>query len=225
MKRRFGIAISVLMLSIYGGGSVSLSAVSNDAPDDQPDGAWTGPLASPNLTNPATPVVQVVTAPPPPKAVASEQALSTNPLWAMPIAQFPATRDRPLFSPSRRPTPPVVAPVVIPKVVATSKPREPERPQLTLVGTIASDDESFGIFLDQSTNAVLRLKIGENHLGWRLQSVKGREVALEKEQRAIILALPQPGVGQATNEVAPAPASIARLRSMTEQKSDRSGRR
>jgi general secretion pathway protein N len=91
----------------------------------------------------------------------------------MPLAQFPVTRDRPIFSPSRRPPPPAVASIAESKMIAVPKPKEPERPQLTLVGTIASDEEGFGIFLDQSTKTVLRLKVGEEFQGWKLRSVQG----------------------------------------------------
>jgi general secretion pathway protein N len=95
-------------------------------------------------------------------------------------------------------------------------PREPERPQLTLVGTVASDDEGFGIFLDQSTNAVFRLRVGEDYQGWKLRSVQGRETTLEKDQRVVPLALPQPSVGEVAIEVPP-PAENGKLFSVTSQ--------
>jgi hypothetical protein len=213
MMRKFLIGITVLALSVYGGISASTSAVSNDALDDQAEGTRMGTAAASAWTNPAATVVQVTATPPAPVAPGSERTLSANPLWAMPLAQFPVTRDRPIFSPSRRPPATAVAPVVAPKVAAMPKPREPERPQLTLVGTIASDEEGFGIFVDQSTKAVLRLKVGEDFQGWKLRSVQGRETALEKDQRVVTLALPQPGVGQVTSEVPPPPPAPPRLRS------------
>jgi general secretion pathway protein N len=148
--------------------------------------------------------------------------LSDNPLWAMPLAQFPVTRDRPIFSPSRRP-PPAVAPAVLSKALAIPRPKEPEHPQLTLVGTIASDEEGFGIFMDQSTKAVLRLKVGEDFQGWKLRSVQGRETALEKDQQVVTLVLPQPGVGQVSVEVPPPPPSVPTLRS-SESRMNRPGR-
>jgi hypothetical protein len=225
MTRKLVIGITVLALSVYGGASVSTSAVSNDALDDEADGTRAGSPASSTWANPAPTVVQVVVAPPAPVAPAPERALSANPLWAMPLAQFAVTRDRPIFSPSRRPPPTAVAPAVRPKVVAIAKPREPERPQLTLVGTIAGDEEGFGIFVDQSTKAVLRLKVGEDFQGWKLQSVQGRETALEKDQQVVTLVLPQPGVGQVTSEVPPPPPNTPKLRSVTsEPRPNRSGR-
>jgi general secretion pathway protein N len=94
-----------------------------------------------------------------------------------------------------------------------------------LLGTIASDDEGFGIFLDQSTKAVLRLKVDEDYQGWKLRSVQGREVTLEKDQQLVTLALPQPAVGQAASEVRPPPAYAGKPLSVTSQpRPDRAGR-
>ncbi len=224
MMRKFAVGITVLALSVYGGASATTSAVSNDALDDQAEGSRMGVAAASTWANPAT-VVQVTVTPPAPAVPGSGRAQSANPLWAMPLAQFPVTRDRPIFSPSRRPPATAVAPVAVPKLAAVPKPREPERPQLTLVGTIASDEEGFGIFLDQSSRAVLRLKVGEEFQGWKLQSVQGRETALEKDQQVVTLVLPQPGVGQVTSEVPLPPPAPLNQRSVTsEPRPERPGR-
>ena len=220
MMRKCAIGIAVLALSMYGGVSASMSAITNPALDDPADGARAGLLAASSLAEPPADVVQITAPPPVPAAPAAERALSVNPLWAMPLAQFSVTRERPIFSPSRLPPPQAVAPVAVPKVVAVPQPTEPERPQLSLVGTIASDEEGFGIFLDQSTKAMVRLKVGEEFQGWKLRSVQGRETALEKDQKVVTLALPQPGLGsppptEARNEVGPPGSDNARLRSVT----------
>jgi hypothetical protein len=215
MMRKHAIGAAVLVLSICGGGSALMSAVSNFALDDSADGPRAVSPVVPSLTEPPGSVVQV-TAPPAPAAPAAERVLSANPLWAMPLAQFPVTRERPIFSPSRRPPSPAVAPAVVPKMVAVPKPKEPDRPQLTLLGTIVGDEEGFGIFLDQSTKAVVRLKVGEDFQGWRLRSVQGREIALEKDEQVVTLVLPQPGLGQASTEAPlPAPPATHRQRSGT----------
>jgi hypothetical protein len=225
MMRKLAIGITVLAISVHGGASGSISAISNDALDaDQADGTHAGSPALSTWTNSAAPV-EVVVSPPAPAASASERALSANPLWAIPLAQFPVTRDRPIFSSSRRPPPAAVAPAAVAKVAVVPKPREPERPQLSLVGTITGVDEGFAIFLDQSTKAVIRLKIGEEYQGWKLQSVQGRETILEKDQRVVTLVLPQPDAGRLTSEVPPPPANAAELRPMTPQpRPGRSGR-
>ena len=127
---------------------------------------------------------------------APERTPSANPLWAVPFATLSNTRERPIFSSSRRPPPPAVASVPVAKAPPPPpKPPRVERPQLSLVGTIGGDDQSFGIFVDQTTKAALRLKLGEDYQGWRLRSVQGREVTLERDQQTTILSLPQPGTG------------------------------
>src|SRR5438067_13919843 len=79
-----------------------------------------------------------------------------NPLWAIPLSSLTATRERPIFLPSRRAPAPAVAGTPI--VVATPPPpsTEPDQPPLTLVGAIVGDSEGFAVFLDQATNNVVR---------------------------------------------------------------------
>jgi general secretion pathway protein N len=151
------------------------------------------PLSAPAAQAPAV-VKSADQAPPAP-----ERAQSANPLWAIPLATLSSTRERPVFSSSRRPPPPAVAAVTVARPPPPPPPPPPvERPQLSLVGTIvADDDQSFGIFVDQATRAALRLRIGEDHLGWKLRSVQGREVTLERDQQTTILSLPQPSDGPA----------------------------
>src|SRR5215475_2810876 len=121
-----------------------------------------------------------------------------NPLWAIPLNTLTATRARPIFSPSRRPPPPaiVAAPYVPPP---PARPVEPDRPQLMLVGTVTGDTEAFGIFLDQTTNKIVRLKLGDLHGGWILRQVRGREVMLQKNDEIVFLALPPPGTKPAVS--------------------------
>ena len=121
-----------------------------------------------------------------------------NPLWAIPLSSLTATRERPIFLPSRRAPAPAVANT--PVVVAAPPPppaAEPEQPPLVLVGVIAGDSEGFAVFLDQATNNVVRLKTGQDYQGWMLRSVKGREVTLEKNKRTTTLALPAPNADMA----------------------------
>jgi hypothetical protein len=211
----------------------STAGAARDRPDIElaEDGGAGSPMPSALWSQPAPEPAKVVTAPPPP-APAPERPLSANPLWAIPLTALSGTRDRPIFSPTRRPPAPAVAPAAAPKVAAAPKPRERERPQLNLVGTIAGGDEGFGIFLDQSTRAALRLKVGEDYQGWKLRSVQGREATLEKDQQVFTLELPQPGFGptpasiEVRNEVRPPTSgTVGKLLSITSQpRPDRAGR-
>src|SRR3974390_431743 len=143
-------AVIVVLATALGAAPVTL-ALPTDAPDSYVSrGADVLPMQAPE---PIVIVRTPETQPPPPA-----RALSPNPLWEIPLSKLSTTRERPIFSPSRRP-PPVVA-AAPPAVPAPSAPKVPrvERPQLSLVGTVSGDDESFGIFVDPTTKAALRLK-------------------------------------------------------------------
>jgi len=142
--------------------------------------------------------------PSPTPAPAAEPVRPGNPLWAIPVKDLSATRERPIFSPSRRPPPPAVA--AVPYVPPPPpRPAGPQRVQLVLVGTVVNSKEGFGIFLDQTTNTVLRLRTGENHQGWILLSVQGREATLQKDRDTTVLALPARDADQSGI----APANVA----------------
>ena len=171
-------------------------ALPTDGSDQDTSRRADAPSISQVWDQPAPPAPVIVVRPqeaPPP---APERALSPNPLWEIPLASLSITRERPIFSPSRRPPPPVVAAVPPPSPPPPPpKAARDERPQLSLVGTVAGEEESIGIFVDHMTKAALRLKIGEDYQGWKLRAVHGREVTLERDQRTTVLSLPQPGAG------------------------------
>jgi len=115
-----------------------------------------------------------------------------NPLWAIPLSKLTATRERPIFLPTRRPPAPVIAnvPTLPPRPVVA--PPE-EKPRFALVGAVSGESESIAVFLDQSTNNVIRLRMGQNHDGWVLSSVKGREATLQRNQITLVFSLPALG--------------------------------
>jgi general secretion pathway protein N len=123
---------------------------------------------------------------------------SGNPLWSIPLRTLTATRELPIFSPSRRPPAPAIANMPFVAPVATAPPAAPpERLTLSLIGTISSDTESFAILIDSGTSQVVRLRAGEAQGEWILTSVRGREVTLQKGQRTETLRLPKAGEAQA----------------------------
>jgi general secretion pathway protein N len=122
---------------------------------------------------------------------------SGNPLWGIPLRTLNATRNRPIFSPSRRPPPPaVVSGPQAPPPNPAPRTAEPQRPQLSLIGTVLSSGEDIGIFLDVTTKKVVRLKTGESVGGWVLTAVRGREAILQKSNESILVAFPPPSSGQ-----------------------------
>ncbi len=132
--------------------------------------------------------------PPPFSAIdnaSSDAPKSANPLWGIPVSALKATRERPLFSPSRRPpAPPVVAaPVEAPKAPPPPPP-EPEQPALTLVGVVAGQGQGYAVFITTTGHDIVRLRTGEGRDGWILRSVSSREAVLEKNNRQAVVELP-----------------------------------
>ena len=136
-------------------------------------------------------------------------ALRGNPLWGIPLRSLSATRERPLFTASRRPPAAVItaaAPEPLPAPIAVAAPApEPERPPLALSGTIVSPGHSIAIFINTATNAVTRVREGEREEGWRVITVSPRSAIVEKDGRSVTLDLPLPGNGLDT----PAPDAAA----------------
>jgi hypothetical protein len=137
-----------------------------------------------------------------PDSRAAPQERTGNPLWAIPLSSLTATNERPIFSPTRRYPPKAVANV---STATPSKPSAPASPpviqeklSLKLVGTIGNGSEGIAIFTEPSTQAVIRLRLGEAYGGWILQSVRGREASLGKGGQVETVSLPRPGESSAS---------------------------
>ncbi len=140
---------------------------------------------------------------------AADDAPTGNPLWAIPLKQLSATRDRPIFTPSRRPPPPaVVAPYIAPVLPPPVTRSEPETPPLALVGMVVSEHEGIGVFVEQNTKNIVRLRMGESYTGWILRHLEGREATLEKDRQTAILAMPTSGSEGAKNAM---PIDVGRV--------------
>jgi general secretion pathway protein N len=184
------------LLGVIACGLASGTARSATSPD-------VGPAALNAVSDPITDQPSIAT--PDKRAV---RVPAANPLWAIPLTALTATHERPLFSPSRRPPAPAV--VAAPAAVTATPPKAavPDRPLLTLVGTIVGRDSSLGVFFDQATNKTIRLWTAESHAGWTLREIRGREAILAKDAREVTLALPAPS-DPAAPTAAAAPASAA----------------
>lgn len=147
-----------------------------------------------------------------------EGPMSGNPLWEIPLSTLTATRERPIFSASRRPpAPPAPPPTPIaPVAPPAAEDTTPENPPLTLLGTVIGPNERLAVFLSQASNSVIHRRIGQEESGWVLQSIDGRTTTLEKNAHQFTLALPtRDGVDQpvqSAQAVEPEPPSSQRFR-------------
>jgi general secretion pathway protein N len=138
-------------------------------------------------------------------ANADAPARKGNPLWAIPLRALGATRERPLFSASRRPPPPVIPSAPDPAAHALPvaiKAAEPESPPLLLIGTAVSVDTRIAIFLNQTTKLVTQVREGEQESGWRVTAVSLHSTVVERDERAVTLLLPRPDNQDAQTEAA-----------------------
>jgi general secretion pathway protein N len=129
-----------------------------------------------------------------------------NPLWTIPLRALPATRDRPLFSASRRPPIVAVPTIAPPPKEEAPAPPPPDRPLLTLIGTIFSPKASVAMVQVFNTEAISRLRLGQENDGWRVQAISLRSIVVEKGGQSVELGLPRPNGAPATENIgSPAP--------------------
>jgi general secretion pathway protein N len=133
---------------------------------------------------------------------------SDNPLWPIPLKSLSSTRDRPLFTPSRRPPAPPAPNVEPVPTMVVSPPAAPQSPRLELIGLVAGKRNRVAVFVDEVTREVVRLRPNEGHDGWILRSIDGRAAILEKRPFTAILRLPAAG-GEQKLEIFPEPATIS----------------
>ena len=130
----------------------------------------------------------------------AEPSPTGNPLWAIPASKLSATRDRPLFSVSRRPLTPAAPAAPAPTSTVAAQAPAPETPPFTLVGTIVGADSRIAIFYDDTSKIASGVREGERASGWTLRSVDPRSATLEESGRVVTLALPEP-----SGEIGPPP--------------------
>ncbi len=121
---------------------------------------------------------------------AASSAAPRNPLWAVPLDSLHYARERPLFSASRRPPAPIVAEAPKASDPAPALPAAPEKPQVTLVGTVRSAGVQMGVFVDETDQSQLRLRVGQSVRGWTVDGVDKRAATLDKAEHEVKLELP-----------------------------------
>ena len=177
MRRQQIFLIAALVCVIVIDGQAATSLIVTDPPAEREAPRQAAPNIAPALNNAPPAIV--------------ERTIRGNPLWAIPLRELTATRERPLFTPSRRAPAPAVANAAPPPPPPppAEKPQEAEPLQLSLTGTVAGGDSAMGIFLDKASGTPLRLKVGDKHKGWTLRSVGRRDVVLAKGMTTTKLAM------------------------------------
>jgi hypothetical protein len=110
--------------------------------------------------------------PPPPQA--AEEGALPSPLAAQPLDLLSATRERPLFSPTRRPPPPP------PQAVAAPEPPPPPAPppNVALFGIVMVGDEARAVIQPGPAEKIRRVGIGDDIGGWKVAQIEGQRLVL-----------------------------------------------
>jgi hypothetical protein len=113
----------------------------------------------------------------PAQAPATPTAGLASPLAVHSLDRLSATRERPLFSPSRRaPAPPAPPPPRPP-------PPPPEPPNVTLVGIVMNAEEARAIVQSGPKNEVRRVRVGDDIGGWKVAQIENRRLVLKLDSR------------------------------------------
>jgi general secretion pathway protein N len=124
-----------------------------------------------------------------------------NPLAAWPLDVLSDTRDRPLFSPSRRPPPPVLAAVA---QVIQPVPEAPP-PNIVLLGIVTDAGGAQAVLRTSDAATPIRARLGDEIAGWKVSQIEPRRLVLSIDDRSVSFALfARPGV-KATVNPGPAP--------------------
>jgi hypothetical protein len=99
-----------------------------------------------------------------------------SPLAAQPLDRLSATRERPVFSPTRRPPPPR------PPVVAAPGPPPPP-PDVALFGIVMDGDEAHAVVRAGPTAKIMNVRVGDDIGGWKVAQIGGRRLILSLDDR------------------------------------------
>jgi hypothetical protein len=119
-------------------------------------------------------------------AGAADSVRHDDPLAAVPLESLTATRERPLFSPSRRPPPPPASPVV---QIPAPPPPLPDAPRVVLVGIVLDSDRARAILRVGSDDKVMRVGIGDDVGGWKVSQIEGQRLVVSLGDRSVTFTL------------------------------------
>lgn len=108
-----------------------------------------------------------------------------NPLQSLSLDRLSATRERPLFAPTRRQPPP-------PSLVATREEPPappPPPPSIELSGVIMDAVDARALIRSASTNQIMRVRVGDEIGGWKVVLIERRQLVLSLEGRTAIFAI------------------------------------
>jgi general secretion pathway protein N len=111
-------------------------------------------------------------APPAPQAKIDPAAAAVSPLAARPLDRFSVTRNRPLFSPTRRP------PAPPPAAAAAPPAPPPPPPDVVLLGVVVDGEDAHAVVRTGGDAQIRRVRIGDEIGGWKVGQIEARKLVL-----------------------------------------------
>jgi hypothetical protein len=165
----------ILVLAILSLGPISLPFGHAIAGDLSQVSSATNPSQVSSATNPS----QVSSATNP-----SQVSNATNPIARYSLDELAATRDRPLFSPKRRPTQILQQPVPV-----VSAPTIPPAPQVKLLGVVLDGNKTHVLVQIPPRPETIRLRIGDDVMGWKITRIEPQQVVIALADRVVTFSL------------------------------------
>jgi general secretion pathway protein N len=105
--------------------------------------------------------------------------VAASPLAGQKLEHLSATRERPLFSPTRRPPP---APPTIVQGPPTPPPPPPP-PDVALLGVVMDGEQARAVIRASPADKMTRVTIGDDVGGWKVAQIEGRKLVLSLDGR------------------------------------------
>jgi hypothetical protein len=103
-----------------------------------------------------------------------------SPLATQPLDRLSATRERPLFSPTRQLPPPVIL---------DQRPPISPPPAVALLGVIMDGEEATALVRAGPAAKLIRLRIGDDFGGWKVGQIEARQLVLVLDNRTAIFTI------------------------------------
>jgi hypothetical protein len=115
------------------------------------------------------------TVPLPPRAASLD-----NPLAAHSLGELTATRDRPLFTPGRRPPASSTS-----AHVEAPPPAPPPAPNVAFYGTLVDSEGASAIVRGRPSEKVIHVRVGDQIDGWKITQIDDRRLVLSLDARSV----------------------------------------
>jgi hypothetical protein len=133
-----------------------------------------------------------------------------SPLATQPLDRLSATRERPLFSPTRQPPPP-------PPVIPDRGPPILPPPNVALLGVIMDGEDASALVRAGPAAKLSRVRIGDDLGGWKVGQIEARQLVLVLDGRTARFTIFTGNSGKAPAADPNGQSSVAQHQSLAQQ--------